>query len=305
MGLSRSSIAFLMAEAARRPFSGRILMLGLQGILITEEEIEEVAREQGVQLRPPSQTVERQALQPGCASADYLFYRLGFDEVLATDVSEFEGADLVLDLNQLCVAPDQKGQYDVVLDGGTLEHVFHLPNALQNVLDFTAVGGRFIHIGPSSNHLDHGFYMFSPTLFWDFFTANGLDIQTFYLLRYNLLTAARERWLYGEYEPGALDNATGTLDVGSYALSLVVEKPTEVGEIKIPQQSMYKRIWSAAEKSAGQPQQAPATAVRPKPITLWRSGPRKWLFHKLPPGLRLWLKAIRRNRFPLAKQRWM
>ena len=65
MGLSRSSIAFLMAEAARRPFSGRILMLGLQGILITEEEIEEVAREQGVQLRPPPQTVERQALQPG------------------------------------------------------------------------------------------------------------------------------------------------------------------------------------------------------------------------------------------------
>jgi len=168
-----------------------------------EDEIEEVAREHGVNLRPPPEPGGRPALQPGCASADYLFHRLGFDEVVATDVSNFEGADLVLDLNQLCVTPDQQGRYDVVLDGGTLEHVFHLPNALRNVLDFTAVGGRIIHVGPSSNHLDHGFYMFSPTLFWDFYKTNGLDIQTFYLVRYNMFTAARERWLYGEYEPGA------------------------------------------------------------------------------------------------------
>ena len=78
MGLSRSSIAFLMAEAARRPFSGRILMLGLQGLLITEEEIEEVAHEQGVKLRDAPETIRQRTLQPGCASADYLFYRLGF-----------------------------------------------------------------------------------------------------------------------------------------------------------------------------------------------------------------------------------
>jgi hypothetical protein len=48
------------------------------------------------------------------------------------------------------------GQFDVVLDSGTIEHVFHIPDALKNVLSL-AQGGRVICMSPSSNHVDNGF----------------------------------------------------------------------------------------------------------------------------------------------------
>ena len=67
-----------------------------------------------------------------------------------------------------------------LLDSGTLEHVFHLPNALKSVVELAKVGGRVMLLSPSSNHFDHGFYMFSPTLFYDYFSANGLRIETSY-----------------------------------------------------------------------------------------------------------------------------
>ena len=60
----------------------------------------------------------------------------------------------------------------MIIDGGTMEHIFHIPNVLNNIYRMLRVGGRIIHISPSSNYVDHGFYSFSPTLFYDFYQTN-------------------------------------------------------------------------------------------------------------------------------------
>ncbi len=105
------------------------------------------------------------------------FYKgLGFDEVHTMDVSPYQGASHIHDLNKPLPA-ELAGQYDAVLSGGTLEHVFDIANALRCVAAMVKVGGTVICDAPMNNWIDHGFYQLSPTLKFDFFGANEFELR--------------------------------------------------------------------------------------------------------------------------------
>ncbi len=100
---------------------------------------------------------------------------LGADLVESVDLSNFEGATIEHDLNVPFPSKYQQ-QFDVVIDGGTLEHIFDFPRALWNCLATLRIGGHFIGISPADNQFGHGFYQFSPELFFRIFTAeNGFE----------------------------------------------------------------------------------------------------------------------------------
>lgn len=70
-----------------------------------------------------------------------------------------------------------KGKFSVVVDAGTLEHVFNYPIALKNCMELLKSGGVFISITPANNFMGHGFYQFSPELFFSVFTqSNGFEL---------------------------------------------------------------------------------------------------------------------------------
>ena len=54
----------------------------------------------------------------------------------------------------------------MVVDGGTLEHVFDYPTALRNAMRMVRVGGHLILNAPVNNFPGHGFYQISPELFF-------------------------------------------------------------------------------------------------------------------------------------------
>ena len=97
--------------------------------------------------------------------ADDLFHGLGATTLDVMDVSGFEGANILHDLNQP-VDTRLHNAYDCVFDGGALEHVFNFPLALKNCIEMVKVGGCFITITPANNWCGHGFYQFSPELFY-------------------------------------------------------------------------------------------------------------------------------------------
>jgi hypothetical protein len=75
-----------------------------------------------------------------------------------------------------------------VFDGGTLEHVFNFPTALKSCLEMIKRGGRFISITPANQFCGHGFYQFSPELYYSALSArNGFNID-------RLLFQYRNRW---------------------------------------------------------------------------------------------------------------
>ena len=97
-----------------------------------------------------------------------------------------------------------KGKYDVIFDGGTAEHIFNFPQVLKNIHDLLKLGGIIIHASPSHNHVDHGFYMFSPTVFYDFYSVNKFDILKSYIFEYK--SDPIFDWLIYDYKPGAIDH---------------------------------------------------------------------------------------------------
>jgi len=220
MGIGRAVARLLEEENLRRPFSGVICTLGRMTISA-----------------------------PGAPQDDVAFFRgLGFSNAESVDYSDFEGATHIVDLNRP-FPPDMVGKYDMVLDSGTLEHVFNFPVALKNLVDMARVGGRIVICAPLSNYMDHGFYMFSPTVFFDYFAANDIRIETCRVLRHSLDDVSP--WRAYEYTAGDHRKFfVGALGCGAYLIYVVATKTRDSTSDKIPQQSYYADVWQATPKTA-------------------------------------------------------
>ena len=96
--------------------------------------------------------------------------------VESLDFSDYQGASIVQDI-QVPVPEVHWEKYDLVFDGGTLEHVFNLPQALANIIRLAKVGGLVYTNSPSNNLSGHGFYQFSPELMYRVMSSdNGMSI---------------------------------------------------------------------------------------------------------------------------------
>ncbi len=68
--------------------------------------------------------------------------------------------------------------FDIMFDFGTAEHVFDVRQFFANAHDVTKPGGVMIHGLPWTGWIDHGFYNFQPTVFFDLAAANGYTLHT-------------------------------------------------------------------------------------------------------------------------------
>ncbi len=172
---------------------------------------------------------------PGTLSDNEVFKALGFSEVASLDISGYQGATHVHDLN-LPLDRFMEKRFDLVYDGGTLEHVFDTPQALRNIFGLLKVGGIVIHASPSNNHVDHGFYQYSPTLFWDYYGVNGWKIIGCYFFEYSLAHDTVP-WKWFKYSPGALSHISfGGLGSALYGVWFVARKTEMTTCDRVPQQ---------------------------------------------------------------------
>ncbi|MBI3563089.1 MAG: hypothetical protein HY080_15375 [Gammaproteobacteria bacterium] len=249
MGINRSAVKVFLYEGQRRGLLGRLLTLGRQDVYITAEELRATMAEFGK--RPVQEIAHSLSKKTSFAKSDfisdeYLFSALGFSECKALDASSYEDADYVFDLNRIDTPEALVDRWDTIFDGGTIEHVFHLPNALSNIFRLLRIGGRVVHIAPSSNHIDHGFYMFSPTFFWDYYNANNYEINVCQVFRYtqDLYAGA---WQVCDYVPGSLTRVSmGKLDDALYGVILIATKTPNSTFDVIPQQGLYaENLWKS------------------------------------------------------------
>ena len=165
MGLNINGLRFLLQTRASGVIFGRTLTIGRQSVSVTDREI----RALPAALRAPLDGLSVESL----SYADTILQRLGASAVEALDVTAYEGATVLHDLNE--PIPDAwRRRYDLIFDGGSLEHVFNVPQALQNYMALLDVGGHLVCTAPANNFAGHGFYQFSPELFFAVFEpANG------------------------------------------------------------------------------------------------------------------------------------
>ena len=253
MGFIKGNTLPLLKEHQKRPFSGSLLFLGYPDVYFTPDQFRKMCLNLKLELDSSVKldiTNRPGFRRKGFISADSLFKSLGFKEVSSLDYSQFEGASIAFDLNAPQPPSELLDRYDFIMDHGTLEHVFHLPHALNNIFTMLRVGGRVFISSPTSNFVDHGFYMFSPTLLYDFFTANKFEINTI-LVAQSSPQQQTDPSFYTEYEPGSLNNVSyGGLNNSIYYTICIAQKTEQSTGHIIPQQGLYtNEVWTSNRSS--------------------------------------------------------
>lgn len=99
--------------------------------------------------------------------AETLMEKLGFGAIETMDFSDYEGASLLHDLNKR-PKKSLENKFDLIFDGGTVEHVFNVPMALEGLFRMLKPGGRLISANGLNGWYGHGMYQFNPELVWTF-----------------------------------------------------------------------------------------------------------------------------------------
>ena len=239
MGIPSSAAKLLFEEAKRRPFKGRVLTLGRQFINFSYVHLEKIAAESKFKLFDPGELalshVPKKA-KKGYMSDVCFLKALGFSESRALDFTPSEAPDYIFDLNSGEMTEGLLGAFDVIINGGTIEHIFHIPNVLNNIFRMLASDGRIIHFSPISARMDHGFYMFSPTLFRDYYRANKFEIDTFQIFLHS--KSSLRDWLVVDYHPGCSNEFDGVRGGMLGAYCVVTKTKNSTGDA-VPVQGRY------------------------------------------------------------------
>jgi hypothetical protein len=254
MGLPRESIKLVAETVAALGLKGRALIIGKQEVYGDEAQVRRWLTDSGVRPADVPVRLSRIARLERTFQVEdtSVFELMGFAEVRNLDVSDYEGAEVIADLNRplLDSLAAHRGHYQLLVDAGNSEHIFDVPQVLRNYHALVAPGGVVIHVLPSTNSVDHGFYMFSPTLFHDYYTANRWALRAEYFVRHGSPWTRSRAWVY---QPGAFEKGGGPIFGEAAQFSVFVAAQKEAGSTcdADVQQSYYARLWRAGPGAVG------------------------------------------------------
>lgn len=171
MGISFHEYKFLEHIFAYNKF-GNVLTLGKQEIILDSFE-----------------KIRLNLVNNSCINDQYidrlLINNFNAKTVKSIDNSKFEGADIIADMNKPIKNISEK--FDTIIDFGTSEHIFNVTQNLKNISQLCKIGGTILHSLPANNNCGHGFWQFSPELFFSLYSeANGFsDTEIFIFNTHN------------------------------------------------------------------------------------------------------------------------
>ncbi len=225
MGIDIDVAKFLLSARNRQVDFSKSLTLGSQQFQFYRHDYQLISDVFGLKDFPNIET-----------SAEFFRY-LGANEMQAMDFSDYEGAAILHDLNQP-IGDELKEKFTFVLDGGTTEHVFNFPTALKNAMEMVAKNGHLMIITGGNNFLGHGFYQFSPELFYRALSEeNGFEMK-------RLIAAEVGGNWYEVSDPKAVKSRVELINDKPTYLMILAQR-VEIRPIfeRVPQQSDYVELW--------------------------------------------------------------
>ena len=175
MGLDINGVKLLLHARQFDVDFRRVITIGRQMLYVKQHDLKRLFEQAGL----PGLS-EAEGLGPGNYAESFLKL-LGAEITDSLDASAYEEATIIHDLNQP-LPEELHSRYSLVIDGGSLEHVFDFPMAAKNCMDLLEEEGSYIGITPANNFLGHGFYQFSPELYFRVFSPdNGFRVLKMYL----------------------------------------------------------------------------------------------------------------------------
>jgi SAM-dependent methyltransferase len=283
MGIDIYHARFLLSAKRRGVDFRRTAMIGRQMMLVDAPSLRALLHEFGLQPTPRL----LHELEMSCASGygEALLRILGAEEIISIDASPYEGATFLHDMNTP-IPEELKRRFDVVIDGGTLEHIFNFPVAIKNCMEMVAIGGYFLSTTPANNFPGHGFYQFSPELFYRVLSPeNGFSVERAVISEVDV----EGRW-YVVPDPEDVKSRVEFLSGRPTYLYIQARRCKQVDIMeRFPQQSDYTAIWEGRQA---------APKFIPPVYEIRRRSPRERLsgFLHTVPGIKVLMKRARKYR---------
>lgn len=174
------------------------------------------------------------------------------------DISAYENADIIFDLNNPNLPNELKNRFDYILDGGTTEHVFDYAQALRNIVKMLKVGGKVFQYVPAFGWTNHSYYTLSPSLFADFYQSNGFRVENLDIVfrkkfpksnksLANCLLSIPDYRVFNMRDPEDLDGYSGNLRCIAKKLrhQEIISNPKQVQWYGLSQIDLLREVWSA------------------------------------------------------------
>lgn len=215
MSLFPAVMDMLRAEHAFRPLAGDLVLIGRQ-------------------------TVEHSAITDKEFFASFCEARFH-----ALDVSDYEGADIIHDLNTP-LPPHLYGIADFIFDGSCLDNIFDVGNAMRSLSRLLRPGGR-VMLMEHGTAIQGALTCFSPEWFFNFFAGNSYeDCQ----INLGLFPFGMEmEWFVRPWEPyDAHGNPVpATPRCGDFVNIVLAEKGAQSRDDCRPVQAQYRTVYQSRE----------------------------------------------------------
>jgi hypothetical protein len=238
MGIDRNYADFLLGARGGGADFRQTATLGRLNLFADHRSLDAIFRQHG----DPVTDHDIRAMRGASGGYSEAFLRrLGAQETISIDASEYEGASLVHDMN-LPIGDEFKGRFSAVIDGGTLEHIFNFPTAIRNCMEMLRVGGHFFSHTMANNFMGHGFYQFSPELFYRVFSReNGFRMHRAVVFEQAI---GSPKW-YEAADPKDIGERVELINGRQTYLMVHAERIADVPVFQTPpQQADYSALWS-------------------------------------------------------------
>jgi SAM-dependent methyltransferase len=264
MGLGGQAIDAIGREHAYRPIAGDVLFIGRQTVYFSPQDLARRLRDHLPHVDEAAIEVDRTTLNRNLAgelATDRSIFRaLGLPaaRIKALDVSPYEGAEVIHDLNQ--PIPDAlRASADFIVDGSTLDNVFDPAMALRNYAELLRPGGRLLAVN-AWNLRDSAYTACSPSWYLDYFAANGFaDCKVYVCV--GARRGVNVYWL----DPAMVGLGKRQVKTPIFAtwwrrpfVLVLAEQSATPGPAVVPTQADYRGVAAAAPRALDRPAAAAA-----------------------------------------------
>jgi hypothetical protein len=176
MGLGNVFLRDLIELKQKGALDGakRVMEIGAQQIsdsLMIAPELPVAYKLFGCMSPPPFKPVGEANFSSAAPSSALFWSSLG----LQRSAIDVDGDAIRLDLNRGRVPRQLRGAFDLVVNGGTTEHVANQMNAFRIIHHLVRVGGVMYHELPAGGLVDHGLVSYQPKFFNMLAKLNGYE----------------------------------------------------------------------------------------------------------------------------------
>jgi hypothetical protein len=249
MAIFAQTARVLISEHKNKPITGTVLLIGRQSVFLTPEGALELLHEEGVAPRQgyfvELDTSTVASAEQGCITDRSFLSMLTDAKVTSLDVSPYEGADVVHDLNE--PLPQQLYHIaDFILNGSCLDNLFDPATAMKSLSKMLRPSGRMFSFEMGTQ--SHGaFVMYSPEWFFGFYAANNYDGCRIYIAHFDEdLHDDYDTYLWHPFvqQQGEMQPSANRVEDGDYMIYALGIKGQNSTDDKTPIQGFYRMMQS-------------------------------------------------------------